>query len=247
MNRKLPVRKSNRLQGYDYSKAGCYFITICVKDGHEMLGKIVGATAPGRPFVELTPLGRCVEETIQNANRDGQKIDKYVIMPNHIHMILIINPEAGDRGRSPLQYIVRNIKSYVTKWAGFSPWQKSFHDHIIRDDAEYRRIWKYIDENPAKWQEDCYYVKRIGDNMNIKIKKLIGSNMDIDFSNADFGNSECPWNVEDNTNVHKCAVKSTSICKYFCGIQYLDSVLCSYPHENLSVLTVDEVDRDMKR
>ena len=79
--------------------------------------------------------------------------------------------------------------------------------------------------------------------MNKKIKKLIGSNMDIDFSNAEFGNSQCPWNVDDKSNEHRCAVKNTSICQYFCGIQYLDSVLCSYPHDNLSVLESHEIDR----
>ena len=70
--------------------------------------------------------------------------------------------------------------------------------------------------------------------MNDKVRKLIGSNMDIDFSNKNWGNSVCPWNAAEGTNAHKCAVKDTSICKYFCGVQYLDSVLCSYPHENLS-------------
>lgn len=82
--------------------------------------------------------------------------------------------------------------------------------------------------------------------MNDKIKRIIGANMDIDFSNLNFGNSQCPWNIAENTNEHKCAVKDTSICKYFCGIQYLDSVLCSYPYENLSVLKPDEIDRKMK-
>lgn len=80
--------------------------------------------------------------------------------------------------------------------------------------------------------------------MNDKVKKLIGSNMDIDFSNEEFGNSQCPWNTEEETNVHKCAVKNTSICKYFCGVQYLDSVLCSYPYENLTVLEAHEIDRN---
>jgi len=69
-------------------------------------------------------------------------------------------------------------------------------------------------------------------NMDSRVKKLIGSNMDIDFiSDVKFGDSLCPWNVNDGTYEHKCAVKNTSICKYFCGIQWLDSVLCSYPHE----------------
>ena len=78
-----------------------------------------------------------------------------------------------------------------------------------------------------------------------RIKKLIGANMDIDFSNADFGDSQCPWNAADGSGAHQCAVKNTSICKYFCGIQYLDSVLCSYPFENLTVLKPDEIDREM--
>jgi len=160
----LPVRRPNRLKGYDYSQNGAYFATVCTKNRHEILGKIaVGATAPGRPQVELTPLGICVEETIQQAHHGGVKIDKYVVMPNHIHMITILTTDgraaitSGDRGRSPIQYIVRNIKSFVTKWAGFSPWQKSFHDHIIRDDAEYQRISQYIDENPKRWAEDKFY------------------------------------------------------------------------------------------
>ncbi len=83
--------------------------------------------------------------------------------------------------------------------------------------------------------------------MDKRVKKLIGSNMDIDFSNIDFGNSKCPWNISENTDSHKCAVKNTSICKYFCGIQYLDSVLCSYPHENITILHKDEIDRDLIR
>ena len=159
MQRELPVRKRIRLRGYDYSREGVYFVTVCVKDRHELFGSIdVGATALGRtcPIVTLTPLGECLNETIQLANKENVSIEKYVIMPNHIHMIIALS--AGDRGRSPLQYVIRNIKSYVTKQAGFSPWQKSFHDYIIRTKADYQRISQYIDENPRKWTEDCYYV-----------------------------------------------------------------------------------------
>lgn len=78
-----------------------------------------------------------------------------------------------------------------------------------------------------------------------QIKKLMGANMDIDFSNEEFGDSQCPWNVAEGADIHKCAVKNTSICKYFCGVQFLDSVLCSYPAENLAVLKPDEMDREM--
>jgi len=126
----------------------------------ELLGKIVGATVPGRPHMELSELGECVDSVIAfYRENDKVIIDKYVIMPNHIHLIIRIIPETGDRGRSPLQHIVRNLKSYVTKKAGFSPWQRSFYDRIIRDEKEYLSIWQYIDENLQKWSEDDYYPK----------------------------------------------------------------------------------------
>ena len=73
--------------------------------------------------------------------------------------------------------------------------------------------------------------------MTNKIQELTGANMDIDLTSKEDINWEqttCPWNKEDYTNEHKCAVKNTSICKYFCGIKYLDSVLCSYPYENIA-------------
>ena len=71
-----------------------------------------------------------------------------------------------------------------------------------------------------------------------KIKELQGANMDINLTseNVAWNQSVCPWNEADNTTEHKCAVKDTSICKYFCGIKYLDSVLCSYPYENKETL-----------
>jgi len=155
----LPVRKNIRVKGYDYSRAGYYFVTLCVKDRHGMLGTVVGTTAPGRPLVELTPVGQCVAETIHTANRNNVRIDKYVIMPNHIHMIVILDQRADDQGRSSLQQVVRNIKSFVTKRCGFPLWQPRFHDHIIRDEAEYQRIWQYIDENPLRWSEDVYFIE----------------------------------------------------------------------------------------
>ncbi|MCI7498084.1 MAG: hypothetical protein MSA82_01575 [Oscillospiraceae bacterium] len=77
------------------------------------------------------------------------------------------------------------------------------------------------------------------------IKELKGANMDIDLvsENVGWNQTICPWNEEENTKEHRCAVKDTSICKYFCGIKYLDSVLCSYPYENSYVLSEDETDR----
>lgn len=69
------------------------------------------------------------------------------------------------------------------------------------------------------------------------IKELQGANMDIDLVSEDISWNQvsCPWNEAENTKAHKCAIKNTSICKYFCGIKYLDTVLCSYPYENRNV------------
>lgn len=71
--------------------------------------------------------------------------------------------------------------------------------------------------------------------MDNNIKELSGANMDIDLtsnkSDISWEQDICPWNKDENTNIHKCAVKNTSICKYFRGIKYLDKVLCSYPDE----------------
>jgi REP element-mobilizing transposase RayT len=139
-----------------------------------MLGRVVvGATVPGRPrppayvpgsatasHVELSEIGQTVDAAIRHNNRNGVSIQKYVIMPNHVHMIVTLSSHGtGDRGRSPLQMIVRNMKAYVTKQIGFSLWQRSYHDHIIRSEDEYLRIMQYIEENPAKWREDCYFIE----------------------------------------------------------------------------------------
>ncbi len=72
----------------------------------------------------------------------------------------------------------------------------------------------------------------------MEIKVLDGANMDIDLTSEDQTSrkqAKCPWNQADGVNSHKCAVKNVSICDYFCGIQYLDNVMCCYPHENTSI------------
>ena len=155
-NDNVRIRKPNRLKNYDYSENGAYFITFCVHNHDNLLGYIrndTQATEGGRPYIKLTPLGKCVDETIKNANNDKITINKYVVMPNHVHLIVEINTQIN----TSVQYIVRNIKSYVTKFAGFAVWQKSFHDHIIRNKNDYDRIIEYVENNPKTWIEDRYY------------------------------------------------------------------------------------------
>ena len=167
----LPIRKSIRLKGYDYSQSGYYFITICVNGKHDILGDITDGQ------LSLSEYGKTVKLEIENISTVRKEciIDKYVVMPNHIHMIVQIVGDDGNRPaemwvnnkkrrsdyhlplRRSVSNMVQGLKGAVTRRLGFSIWQRSFHDHIIRDEADYQKIWKYIDENPLRWSEDCYY------------------------------------------------------------------------------------------
>ncbi len=96
-------------------------------------------------------IGKEIEKSIQfiNDNYNGIKINKYVIMPNHIHLIIILN-ESGGRGNPPLQNVIGQLKSYTTKKYKDILWQRSFHDHIIRGEQDYKKIRAYIDTNVLK-------------------------------------------------------------------------------------------------
>ena len=156
----LPKRKSMRLKDYDYSQNGVYFITICVKNRHEMLWKNmpVGAIINRPPLSEY---GLIVEGAVNEipAHYPIIVVDKYVVMPNHVHIILIVGE--GNGGRliiaPTISTVIQQIKRAVSKQIGFPFWQKSYHDHIIRNETEYQKIWQYIDTNPQNWADDCYY------------------------------------------------------------------------------------------
>ena len=155
-----PERKPTRLQTYDYSAAGHYFITICTAECKEILSSIrfVGEGLCALPQTVLTDIGKAVEDSIKFTDNKYQnaKIDKYVIMPNHLHMIIQLT---GGHGSPPLRNVIGLMKSYTTKVYGAKLWQRSYYDHVIRNEQDYRRICKYIDDNPAKWAEDKYYTK----------------------------------------------------------------------------------------
>ena len=182
MEKELPIRKHPRLKGYNYSSNGVYFLTLCVEDRHEMLGKIVGRDvliAPENinaiiaPYIELSDYGKIVDKHINKINSLNNiiSVDNYVIMPNHIHILITIqNFEtsfADEKGAmrtsrptsTSIPSVMRSFKTMVTKEIGFSLWQTTYHDHIIRDEADYQCKWQYIDQNPAKWAEDEFYNK----------------------------------------------------------------------------------------
>ena len=157
----LPKRKQIRLPDYDYSAPGCYFITICTHNRQCILSRItVGADALGGPNLQLTDTGNVVEQYILSTDRiTGFHVVNYVVMPNHIHMILRIDNGPPRASAPTASDAVGALKRLVNRRLGHDIWQRSFHEHVIRNEHDYREIWEYIDDNPAKWAEDCYYAQ----------------------------------------------------------------------------------------
>ncbi len=156
----LPRRKPNRLEGYDYSQNGAYFITLCIKDRRPVLWHVGARIARPLSDGHLSAHGLVVKAAIENITAHYQTIsvDKYVIMPNHVHLILTINDDGRAMRAPTISTVINQMKGYVTKQIRVSFWQKLFHDHIIRNELEYQKIWAYIDTNPLNWKDDCYYV-----------------------------------------------------------------------------------------
>ena len=154
----LKPRKNLRLKDYDYSTDGAYFVTICTHGKEKLLCNVVGEGLCALPQINLTDTGNMVNESIEyiNSTYDTVNVDKYVIMPNHVHLLITIEGTGG-HGDPPLQTIIGGLKSYTTHKYGGILWQRSFHDHIIRGEKDYQKIWEYIDTNPMKWADDCYY------------------------------------------------------------------------------------------
>lgn len=157
----LPKRKRNRLPEYDYSAPNVYFITVCTEKRRSIFWEDVGATI-GRPQdVRLSRCGKIVNQAILKIPQHYPTltIEHYVVMPNHIHLLLKICTD--DYGRPlvapTISTVIQQMKGVVTKQLGYGIWQKSFHDHIIRNERDYLKIWEYIDCNPMKWTEDCFY------------------------------------------------------------------------------------------
>ncbi len=157
----LPVRKPTRLQNYDYSRNGCYFVTVCVKNRKKILSEIplevkrrtdyVGANCV-RPLP--TEIGKTVETEIHRLNTvySNVFVDAYVLMPDHLHLLLRFdNFDCGRTQFAPtLSRVIKQFKGAVTKQVGFSMWQKGFYDHIVRTEDEYYNIWNYIEYNALK-------------------------------------------------------------------------------------------------
>ena len=163
----LPKRKPNRLPYFDYSTQGAYFLTICIERKRCILGNIVGGGAFDAPLVQLTEYGKIVQRYIESGNNVlGVTVDKYVVMPNHVHMILFVDETAaGGTSKAPsptnavVPHFVATFKRFVHRDLGRQIFQRSYHDHVIRGEQDYRKIWEYIDTNPARWKDDCFYME----------------------------------------------------------------------------------------
>ena len=151
----MPKRKRNRLMHYDYSQNGLYFITICAADENVLFTRLTAVDDLARPYrSELTPLGSIADDAINAVplHYDGVSIDKYVIMPDHMHLILRIETRP-DRFAPSAATVIGSLKRAVSRRYGSSVWQKGFYDHVIRNKDDYLQTWQYIDANPMKWLE----------------------------------------------------------------------------------------------
>lgn len=157
---KIPKRKPMRLKNFDYSLDGAYFITICSKDRKQIFSKVIKSTDNvGANIVRLLPIGKIVEENINNieAVYPCVKIINYIIMPNHIHMILSIDTNGQTMFAPTVARVIKQFKGVVSKQVGFPVWQRNFYDHIIRNENDLEEKMNYIFFNAQKWEEDEYY------------------------------------------------------------------------------------------
>ncbi|MBE6984716.1 MAG: hypothetical protein E7434_03720 [Ruminococcaceae bacterium] len=162
---KKNFHKKNRLENYDYSSDGIYFLTVCTEQRKWLLSRIVARGIPDAPATELTSNGEAAKDAIAflDKNWDCLSILKFVIMPNHIHLLVRVwgasgMPRATD---AVIPKFVSALKRYTNRQCGQQLWQKSYYDHVIRDETDYLTKATYIENNAAKWAEDEYFV--VGD------------------------------------------------------------------------------------
>ena len=179
-----PERKNPRLRGWDYGAGGTYFVTFCTSAHRPVLSSIRRGDPCGGPPLVLTPLGECVAESIALT---GVRVEHQVIMPNHVHLLLTLEraatraaptgagtqadarvapTDSGPRAAAELGRLVGTVKSrsvHLAAGRGLEAgrlWQRGYYDHIVRSENDFLRIWTYIDNNPLRWELDCYYTER---------------------------------------------------------------------------------------
>ncbi len=149
-----PRRNSIRLKDYDYSQEGAYYVTICVYEKKKMFGEISDET------MRLNERGMLVTEIWEAlpTRFPHVELDQYIVMPNHIHGILILTEPDTQVNAVKLGEIIRVFKAvaaYKIHKSGVNDfrWQRSYNDHVIRNDLDFHRICQYILDNPIRWAE----------------------------------------------------------------------------------------------
>ena len=162
----LPDRKLPRLKDYDYATPGAYFITICAYEKRCIFGRIIRAVDGIDAHMQYSPIGEIARECLLDIapHYDNIKVDNWVIMPNHVHILIQISERMNPFPtiRCDIPNVIGKYKAAVTRKVGkeLLPsgrlWQASFYDHIIRNQEDYQNIWQYITGNPSKWLDDCF-------------------------------------------------------------------------------------------
>lgn len=155
-------RKTHRLKGFNYSSSAVYFVTVCVKERKKILSKIVGDGVYDIPKIILSNYGKTAEKYIKlmNSKYENVCVEKYVIMPNHIHLLIHItgmtrfgSSQAPNPTNAIIPKFISLFKRYTNRELGQNIWQRSFYDHIIRDENDYIEHLRYIENNPFLWIE----------------------------------------------------------------------------------------------
>lgn len=162
----LPQRKHIRLRDFDYSSANAYFITVFVAYFERLLGTVKNG------ICGLSEIGAEAAVRLQKIPElyPDAFLDEFIVMPNHLHALLIIDRHRGSDksnafGKPVAESVsmhINHFKGAVKKWcndnghSGFE-WQAKFHDHVIRNEQEYRLIKNYIINNPQNWTADRFY------------------------------------------------------------------------------------------
>ena len=151
----LPARIPIRLENFDYSASGAYFITICTTNREKIFWSDRRGELRSPASVPLSYIGSIVDNEIKKLNSvyDAVRVDKYCIMPDHIHFILSIHTDEHGRTQfaPTISRVIKQFKGSITKQIGRPIWQKSFYDHGIRNRQDYEQIWQYIENNPLKY------------------------------------------------------------------------------------------------
>ena len=174
MEKAYVQRKNIRLKNYDYNSPGAYFVTICTEKKKKLFWKneidpdkftweVVGANCVRPRNLPLSDSGKAVLEELERWNNtyDPVFLQSYVIMPNHLHIMVIVSADENGRPQvaPTLDRMVKQFKGAISKKIGGTIWQKSFAEHVIRDKKDYETKTNYIYENPLRWHYDELYTK----------------------------------------------------------------------------------------